>query len=440
MRATIIVGSGYGDEGKGLCTDWVCSEELKAGRRPLVVRANGGTQAAHTVVTPEGMGHVFHTHGSGSLLDVPTYLSRHFIFNPVGFRMEQQELPQLTLAEIYVSPDMLVSLPVDMMINQLVEQTRGGDKHGSCGWGIGETVERSLSSGWRITFGELAAFDAATVAAISDEYLEYRLRKLGVERYSLSQEWQNTLGENAIIHHFMADCAYALARTMQIREDRLPVIADSLIFEGAQGLGLDQDSEHFPHVTRSSTGSRNPLEVMQECGAQQWEAVEPLYVIRSYATRHGAGPLEHEGEAHGCNVVDPTNVPNQWQDSLRTAPLDLALVSDRVARDFQEVLRNHPLARLNMLMTCMDQATGDYSCVAPESPPSIKNTPATALGRIGASVKTKCLGAGYDSKGMRFLGCWGRTRTHVRVLAETELLFSEHVAQIKKQRVRAGGG
>lgn len=86
MGARVVIGANFGDEGKGLVTDWLCAQG--AG---VVVRFNGGAQAGHTVETPEGR-HVFHHLGSGTFCNVPTYLSQYFICNPILFLHELERL------------------------------------------------------------------------------------------------------------------------------------------------------------------------------------------------------------------------------------------------------------------------------------------------------------------------------------------------------------
>lgn len=83
MKARVVIGSSFGDCGKGLVTDYLCSQG--AG---IVVRFNGGANAGHTVVTPDGQRHVFSHFGSGTLLGVPTFLSSFFVCNPIQFAKE----------------------------------------------------------------------------------------------------------------------------------------------------------------------------------------------------------------------------------------------------------------------------------------------------------------------------------------------------------------
>lgn len=121
-----------------------------------------------------------------------------------------------------------------------------------------------------------------------------------------------------------------------------------LLFEGAQGLLLDQDHEFFPHVTPSKTGLANPSQLAREWGVEHLHA---LYVTRAYATRHGAGPFPRE--VPGLAYPDATNVANAWQGSLRYGALDLDLLAKSINDD-------QPCADLavekTFAMTCLDQA------------------------------------------------------------------------------------
>jgi len=88
-KACIVVGLGYGDEGKGLTTDFLCGQS----KFPLVIRFNGGHQAGHTVVTKDGVRHVFSSFGAGTLRNAPTYWSRYCTFSPAYLLYELESLP-----------------------------------------------------------------------------------------------------------------------------------------------------------------------------------------------------------------------------------------------------------------------------------------------------------------------------------------------------------
>ena len=112
----------------------------------------------------------------------------------------------------------------------------------------------------------------------------------------------------------------------------------TVVFEGGQGLLLDEKNEQFaPHITASSTGSRyisNLIDLLYEDFQPQ---VEICYVSRSYVTRHGAGELLYEVSKDQLNpdIQDETNVPNPWQDSIRYGQLDLLSLKNRIIEDKQ---------------------------------------------------------------------------------------------------------
>ena len=152
----VVIGANYGDEGKGLMTDYFASKY----KNPLVVCSNGGAQRGHTVVTPTGLRHVFHHFGSGTLCGAMTYLPSSFVVNPMIFAEEYQELKKLTgkVPIIYINKRCKISTPFDMMINQILEECRGEDKHGSCGVGVWETIVRSencdLDDDWKVVISD----------------------------------------------------------------------------------------------------------------------------------------------------------------------------------------------------------------------------------------------------------------------------------------------
>ena len=113
-QAQVVIGSSFGDEGKGSVVDYLCSH----GNVGVVVRFNGGAQAGHTVVTPEGDRHVFRQVGSGAFHGVPTFLSKYMSVNPIALLLELEQLRKLFIApELYASPECLVTTFADMLIN-----------------------------------------------------------------------------------------------------------------------------------------------------------------------------------------------------------------------------------------------------------------------------------------------------------------------------------
>jgi adenylosuccinate synthase len=122
---------------------------------------------------------------------------------------------------------------------------------------------------------------------------------------------------------------------------------DRVIFEGAQGLLLDQDYGTFPHVTRSNTGLKNVRALVGDA------PLDVKYVTRAYTTRHGAGPLPFElPEKPYPGIEDKTNITGGYQGSLRFSYLNLDDTSEAVKKDKQYVL---PGDKVEAVVTCMDQ-------------------------------------------------------------------------------------
>ena len=340
MRATAVIGANYGDEGKGLICDYLVS---KASGPTLVVRFNGGAQAGHTVLTPTGQRHVFHHFGSGTLLGAATYLSRFFVANPMVWKTEKDELAQLGVyaPKVYVALDTPITTPYDMLVNQEAERIRGGERHGSCGLGIHETLERNTTD-FATTVRTITRGD---VERIRGDWALKRLIQL-VGNRPFSEAFYSRLFSNSLLEHYLGDLE-AFLGSVHFRE-AFPKGFEDIVFEGAQGLLLDEDHPNFPYVTHSKTGLHNVLILCREAGISELDAV---YVTRAYVTRHGAGPFPTE--VPGMLYADLTNVRNEFQGGLRFGTLDPYELLHNVSTDLSTRGSMNVVARI--ALTCLDQ-------------------------------------------------------------------------------------
>jgi adenylosuccinate synthase len=324
--AHAVIGSGYGDEGKGLMTDYLAFREAV----PAVVRTNGGAQAGHSVQTPDGRRHVFHHIASGALAGAATHLSQFFVSHPLFFMRERKVILDLGgNTAVSIDPRSIVTTPYDMMINQVMENSRGGARHGSCGMGFGEAIERNLNDEFALAVGDFekgADHIRETLDRIRMEWIPERLARLGVD--TVPDLEADLLASADLVERFIGDCA-SFWNAISVRSDA--TLGSGVLFEGAQGLLLDQDYGAFPHVTRSNTGLKNMVSVAREAGIGR---IDVTYMTRAYATRHGAGPFGYEdAQTPWLSMVDPTNQPNDWQGTIRTAPLDVDAVSSAIRHD-----------------------------------------------------------------------------------------------------------
>ncbi|MDQ0470431.1 adenylosuccinate synthetase [Labrys wisconsinensis] len=341
ITAEVVIGAGYGDEGKGLLTDALAAP---LGADAAVIRFNGGAQAGHTVQAPDGRRHVFHHVGSGALAGARSFLSRFFVANPILLREELAVLAGLGVRPLMaIDPAAPVTLPFDMMLNQMAERARGERRHGSCGLGFGETLERSRHEALRVVAADLArAGLRERLEHVRRAWLPQRLAALGLEP---AAEDAALLADERILERWLEDAAIFADAVPVMTIDAVP---GRIVFEGAQGLMLDQDRGAFPFVTRSNTGLRNVVALAREAGI---DGLDVTYVTRAYVTRHGAGPLAHE--LSGAPWPDATNLPNPWQGTLRYGTLDLDVLHRAVAADLGDAGGLAVTPRL--AVTCLDQ-------------------------------------------------------------------------------------
>ena len=337
----VVIGANFGDEGKGLMTDYFCHESLKKGRSCCVVLSNGGAQRGHTVETPDGERHVFHHFGSGTLAgDIPTYISSEYIVNPMIFKQEAEELGTATPVT-YVSPDCYITTPWDMMANQLIEQSRGENRHGSCGMGVWETILRSA-----LVFYNLSHYhNASAIRKIRDYYERYLLSQYGINIKKC--DYTDLFYDRHIEDHFIDDVHFMMNKTIMVNDPRILQGFSNIIIENAQGLLLDSGNlEYYPNVTASKTGVIIPDNIIEFIG--NTNEIEVCYVSRTYMTRHGAGRFDTECSMDDRIEPDLTNVWNEHQGAFRYGYLD---VDDMVARCTADFRKLSKPARMSIAFT-----------------------------------------------------------------------------------------
>lgn len=334
-----VIGAQYGDEGKGLMVDFL-SDHLT-----LVVRYNGGAQAGHNVVMPDGRAHEFQHFGAGCFKAACTLLSRFFVVNPILFRQESSALAG-TRQTVYADPRAVVTTPFDMMLNCAAETARGVSRHGSCGVGVNETMRRAETP-WALTVADLSGPRLRDkLEEIAREYVPRRAASLGIP---VPAECQLS-----VLDRFEEDCQFFWQRVFVELDTSALRVAEHVVFEGAQGLRLDAEAPGFPHVTPSRTGLTN-IDIMLR-DAKIEEPPEVFYVTRAYTTRHGAGPLDGELSQHPYGWTGPeANVQNPHQGRFRYAQLDAdallgAILTDQVTVEIG--------SRPRLVVTCLDQCGG----------------------------------------------------------------------------------
>ena len=337
IEVKCVIGANYGDEGKGLMTDYFCQQA-----KSLVILSNGGAQRGHTVKHKDGKSHVFHHFGSGTLSGADTYLPQYFVVNPMIFVQEYKELKKIYQKDfnVYVSSECLVTTPFDMLLNQVIEESRGDDRHGSCGLGIWETILRhnnNMSS--QILSIKYLINLKYYLDDIRDSYVPKRLKE---EKVKLSTEWEQLFNDSNLIYHYLEDFEFMIAHIKIINFDEFFSLIKTdykqLVFENGQGLLLDQslDKPGF-RTTPSHTGMKNCYDIINQIMLRNINLInhiECCYVSRTYLTKHGQGEFKEENSSINQGFIDATNIPNEWQGHLRYGKLDFVAQGKRIIEDY----------------------------------------------------------------------------------------------------------
>lgn len=320
-----IIGLGFGDEGKGLATDYLCSllQDRSTIINPLVVRFSGGHQAGHTVYH-NGMPHIFSNFGSGTLRCVPTYWSKFCTIEPIGFLKEYNTLKSKGVTpKIYIDERCPITTPYDIIANN---KDRKDIRNGSCGVGYGKTLEREEN------FYSLTALDMWYPSILREKFRLIR------DYYG----WYDTEIEKTFLDSCEKMC-YFIESAFDV-----PKNYERLIFEGSQGLLLDQHYGFFPNVTRTNTGTTNIKELTKD-------SFKTLLITRAYQTRHGNGFMTNRKE-HVLNVHNPfeSNIRNPYQGEFRTSVLDISLLEYAIKKS------NIDIQNTWLFITCLDIVKGWY--------------------------------------------------------------------------------
>jgi len=327
-RAILIADLGYGDAGKGSIVDYL----TRATHAHTVIRYNGGAQAAHNVITPDGRHHTFAQFGSGTFIPgTQTHLSRYMMVHPLAMFSEERHLRSLGIYDAFARTSIdgcaLITTPFQQAANRIKELARGDARHGSCGMGVGETMSDWLEYGSDVLF----ANDLNDRAVVVRKLKNMRKVKFSQLETVLKSTPQNkAIDEELKLFHdpqfieATADAYERFTSLVKIVEKKtieaMFTKPGTIIFEGAQGVLLDEWYGFYPYNTWSTLTFKNADTLLSE---KQFSGdVVKLGLIRGYATRHGAGPFVTEDRNATACVQDYHNGNNPWQQTFRVGHLD----------------------------------------------------------------------------------------------------------------------
>ena len=330
--ATIVVDLAFGDCGKGSIVDFLARGHAQHdGRPPLVVRFNGGPQAGHNVVTDDGRHHTFAQFGSGTFVPgALTLLSRFMLIDPYAMINEAAHLREVgvsdALKRLIVDRNCMIITPPQQAANRLRELARD-DAHGTCGMGVGEAMADSIEHP-ELVLRARQLGDRAAVAAKLRAVRDLKLAQLHNFISSLAaapraRQAIETLQNTSWIDVAMDNYAW-LADQITVVNDRtardMIGASRNVIFEGAQGVLLDENHGFHPNTTWSTTTFANAEHLLDEVNFPR--ARTRLGVLRSYFTRHGPGPFVTDDPSFIEKLPEPHNDARGWQGDFRVGAFD----------------------------------------------------------------------------------------------------------------------
>lgn len=331
-KAYLVAGLAYGDEGKGSIVDFL-ARNCKSS--PIIIRYNGGPQAAHNVITPEGRHHTFSQFGSGMFVkNAMTYLSEYMLINPLNMIAEEEHLRtqcgiEHVWANTIICEQAIMITPYHVAMNRLVEKKRGDNRHGSCGQGIGIARHLEVTHGRQIVpiMKDLYSLNSLkTKLEFMQRVAKEMVEVLGGSGIDVREE--AIIFSNDLIPYLLEQYkrfpGIPMLTTPEWFEAAVSYWDRPVIFEGAQGMMIDETHGKAPHNTWTDCTFNN-AEKMLKAAKFNGEA-KRIGVVRTYYTRHGAGPFIEDEDLkekfRATNHVERHNGTNEYQGSFKIGRFD----------------------------------------------------------------------------------------------------------------------
>ncbi|MEE2032944.1 adenylosuccinate synthase [Rhodococcus chondri] len=281
MPAIVLIGAQWGDEGKGKATD------LLGGRLQWVVRYQGGNNAGHTVVLPNGDKFALHLIPSGILTPgVTNVIGNGVVVDPGVLLTELAGLEErdIDTSRLLLSADAHLIMPYHVAIDKVTERFLGAKKIGTTGRGIGPCYQDKLA---RVGVRVADVLDEKIFTQKVEAALEFKNQVLAkiYNRKALDpqQVVDEVLGQAEGFKHRIADTRLQLNEALERGE--------TVLLEGSQGTLLDVDHGTYPYVTSSNPTSGGAA-VGSGIGPTKITTV--LGILKAYTTRVGSGPFPTE--------------------------------------------------------------------------------------------------------------------------------------------------
>ncbi len=305
MAMTLVVGSQWGDEGKGKIIDYLSKNS------DYIIRFHGGNNAGHTIINDYGKfamhlipSGVFYKNttaiiANGTVLELQVLVDEIEMLKKVGINLANR---------LIISPRCHIIMPYHKLLEKVYEKAKGKKKTGSTGRGIGPV------------YADKVSYNGIRLIDLFDKKL-FR-EKLTVQLLIKNKILQ-ALGEKILDQKEIEKNLFAyFEKLLPFIKEPYPILQKAikqkkhLLFEGAQGIFLDNDWGTYPFVTASTSLSGG---ITAGTGIPAQKLTSVIGVVKAYTTRVGEGPF-------------PTELPNGIGEKLRTIGGEFGATTGRPRR------------------------------------------------------------------------------------------------------------
>ncbi|WP_035859243.1 adenylosuccinate synthase [Cryptosporangium arvum] len=306
MPAIVLVGAQWGDEGKGKATD------LLGGSVQWVVRYQGGNNAGHTVITPDGEKYALHLIPSGILTpNTTSVIGNGVVVDPAVLIGEMNGLIErgVSVENLKISADAHLIMPHHRALDKVTERYLGKARIGTTGRGIGPAYGDKLA---RIGIRVADLLDPGilrrkldTVLAEKNQILAKVYNRKALDAEAVADEY---LGYAERLKDHIADTRLLLNKALERGE--------TILLEGSQGTLLDVDHGTYPFVTSSNPTAGGAC---AGSGIGPTRITKVIGILKAYTTRVGSGPF-------------PTELLDEYGERLRKVGGEIGVTTGRNRR------------------------------------------------------------------------------------------------------------